>query len=121
MLPDLSQPKIKQQIDWINSLPASQEAEELLKMVRSPRLEMMPALLDLLAWAVTEGPSLEVDVEDAEAMQQTAMMLAMSDRWADAVASLLNLDDPTEEMPPELMGLVTPRDVAEAMNRLSMQ
>lgn len=119
MLPDLSQPKIKKQIEWIASLPASQEAERLLKLVNSPRIAPMPALLDLLTWAVEEGPAMGLDNEAGEAMQETAMMLAVNDRWTDAVANLLNLDDPEEEIPNELIGLETPYQVAEAMLSLA--
>ena len=119
MLPDLSQPKIKKQIEWIASLPASEVAEELMKEMRIDRMEQMPALLDLLTWAVEEGPGMGLDNEAGEAMQQTAMMLALNDRWADAVANLLNLDDPEEEIPNELIGLETPYEVAEAMLSLA--
>ena len=119
MLPDLSQPKVKKQIEWIASLPASEVVEELMKEMRIHRMEQMPALLDLLTWAVEEGPGMGLDNEAGEAMQQTVMMLALNDRWADAVANLLNLDDPEEEIPNELIGLETPYEVAEAMLSLA--
>lgn len=119
MLPDLSQPKVKKQIEWIASLPASQEAERLLKLVNSPRVETLPALLDLLLRAVEEGPKMELDNLGAEAILETASMLTGQGRWADAVAYLINLDDPEEEIPNELIGLETPYQVAEAMLSLA--
>ncbi len=115
MLPDLSNPKVKSQIEWIASLPASEVAEEMLETVKAPRLAPTPALIDLLTWAVMEGPGMGLDNEAGEAMLEQAMQFALYDRWADAVANLLNLDNPTEEIPSELVRAFTPQQIAEAM------
>lgn len=113
--PDQMQQTIKTQLDWIAKLPASQEAERLIRLVRTQRLDPTPALLDLLNWAVETGPAMGLDTTAGVTMQSRVMQLALKGRWADAVTGLLNLDDPENEAPKELMGLATPRQVAEAM------
>jgi hypothetical protein len=72
-----------------------------------------PALILLAAWAV-EQP---VDGAEAaaEVLESVADLAIAQGRAVDALASLLNLDDPETLVLPTLMDAETPQEIAEAM------
>jgi len=96
---DLSNPALKAELDWIASLPASEDAERLLVVADAGRLAPeQPALLALFEWAVFEAAdTYGIDSTKAEELMTTIHLLEQNRGPAAAVTYLLNLDDPENE------------------------
>jgi hypothetical protein len=108
----------QQQLQWIASLPASKEAERLLKLSKAGRHPDLPALLALLQWAVEDAaPEMNLETGQAETILAELLDLALMGKPKAAVKILLNLDDPENELTPELTAR-TPKEAA--MNLISL-
>lgn len=113
---DLSNPSLKAELDWIASLPASEDAERLLVVADVTRLAPgQPALLALFEWAVFEAAdTYGIDPTDAEEAMYMVQSIEQCRGPAEAVKYLLNLDDPENETLGPLIEAETPEDAAWA-------
>lgn len=112
---DLSQPKVREELDWIANLPASRQAERLLKMVQAGRMPNLPAPLALMQWGIEDvAQEFGLDNEKAEQAFQTAMMLLVERGPRAATLWLLNLDNPETEVLPSIRDAKTKEEAAKA-------
>lgn len=113
---DLSNPRLKAELDWIASLPASEHAERLLVIADVYQLiPWQPALLALFEWAVFEAAdTYGIDPTKAKELMTTIQLLELDRGPAAAVTYLLNLDDPENETPQSLGVAETQEDGAWA-------
>jgi hypothetical protein len=93
------------QMKWVESLPASQEAEEWLKKLKAPAQVGIPALLSLLQWAAEEGAEkYNLDETTARAVLDDLLYITIALKKPKAAVKIfLNLDNPEEELPPEIL------------------
>lgn len=114
-------PKLKKQMEWIEGLPSTREAERLMKLAKVDRVEDTPALLDLLRWAVLEAAAeMHLEVDRAAIMSEELDYLATM-KPALAVRILLQVDDPEEETGSYMAEAHTPRQAALAVIALANQ
>lgn len=113
---DLSNHELKAELDWIASLPASEDAERLLVVADVTRLAPgQPALLALFEWAVFEAAeTYGIDPTQAEEAMSMVQVIEMSRGPSAAVTYLLNLDDPENETLRALAEAETPEDASWA-------
>ena len=103
----------------IATWPASQEAERMCRVVGATRLSWMtPALLDLLDWAIEEAPSFNLDPGMAGLILEDLVYRSMFSQKR-AVLDLLQVEDPEEEIPAQLLRADTPSEIAAAMLSLA--
>lgn len=113
---DLSNPKMKAELEWIASFPASEDAERLLAIAEVSRpFTHQPAILALFEWAVFEASeTFGIDPTKAEGAMTTVQLIEMDKGPAAAVTYLLNLDNPEEETLHGLATAETPEEAAWA-------
>ena len=93
------------QMKWVASLPASREAKQLLAKIKAPSTSGIPDLISLLQWAVEEAADkYDLDAEKAQAVLDDLFYMTITlKKPRQAVIMLLNLDNPQEELPPEIL------------------
>jgi hypothetical protein len=92
------------QMKWVASLPASREAKQLLAKVKAPSMLGIPDLISLLQWAVEEADKYDLDATKAQAVLDDLFYMTITlKKPRQAVILLLNLDNPKEELPPEIL------------------
>lgn len=113
---DVSNPRLKAELDWIASLPASEEAERLLVIADVHQLiPGQPALLALFEWAVFEAAeTYGIDPTNADEVMSMVQVVELRRGPSAAVKYLLNLDDPENETLRELAEVETPENAAWA-------
>ena len=120
MNPDMKKPWIRKQIEWIASLPSSQEAKAAVELLSLDSFRPVPDLLLLMEWAAEEMVGLGLD--DSSVVERLEMMRDQiwEGRWDMAITDLLNLDNVEEEIRPELLEIKTPQEIARAMQRITL-
>jgi len=92
--------RTQKQLNKISQLPASREALHWLRRAKEPLDPTLPAVIQLLMWALERSEHLGLDLSEANLVAQDLLYLTVMGNPLAAVLILLNLDDPENEALP---------------------